>query len=200
MVLTDTLPAGSIVRVDDADGRDRRLHLRSVGRHRHRDGQRQHRLGQLRHLHPGRLGALEPRCAGANFSDTASVSSTTTDPNTANNSATVTGMIVGAPADLAVTNTGSPGTVNEGDKIMYTVTVSNTNSCYPNSATSVVLTDTLGANLGYTSASTTYPGATFTVSGSVVTFNLGSIAYGVTATMTVTAQAPRMAVSSTRLQ
>jgi uncharacterized repeat protein (TIGR01451 family) len=126
---------------------------------------------------------------GANFSDTASVSSTTTDPNNANNTATVTGTIVGPAADLSVANTGSATSVNEGDQIIYTITVNNNNPSYQNPATGVVLTDTLGANLSYVSASTSYPGATFSASGNVVTFNLGTIAFGGTATMMVTTQA-----------
>jgi uncharacterized repeat protein (TIGR01451 family) len=122
---------------------------------------------------------------GANFSETASVSSTTTDPNSANNSSTVTGSIAGASADLAVTNTGQQTSVNEGDQITYTVTVTDNDTA--NSGTGVVLTDTLGANLNYVSATTSQ--GSFTVSGGVVTFSLGTIGHGATATMTITAQA-----------
>jgi uncharacterized repeat protein (TIGR01451 family) len=118
---------------------------------------------------------------GANFSDTASVSSTTSDPNTSNNSATVTGIIGGAPADLAVANAG-PASANEGDNLTFTVTVTNSG---PNAGTGAVLTDTLGSNLRYVSAS----GGTFTQSGGVVTFTLGSVGVGATVTLTVTAQA-----------
>jgi uncharacterized repeat protein (TIGR01451 family) len=120
---------------------------------------------------------------GANFSDTASVSTTTSDPNSSNNSATVTGSVAGAAADLAVTNVG-PANANEGDNATYTVTVTNNG---PNAATGVVLTDTLGANLRYVSATASQ--GTFTQSGSVVTFNVGSIAVGGSVTLTVTAQA-----------
>ena len=123
--------------------------------------------------------------AGANFSNTVSVSSTTVDSNSLNNSAIVTGSIVGAEADLSVTNTG-PATANEGDQITYTVTVTNLSTT--NSATGVVLKNTLGANLSYVSATTTQ--GTFTQSGSLVTFSLGTLlAPGGTATLTVTARA-----------
>jgi len=124
--------------------------------------------------------------AGSAFSDTASVSSdsSTSDPNTANNTATVTGSIVGAPADLAVTNVSGVTIANEGDKIVYTVEVTNNGL---NPGTGVVLTDTLGTNLNYVSATASQ--GTFTGSGSVVTFNIGTIAVGATATLTVTAQA-----------
>lgn len=122
---------------------------------------------------------------GANFSNTASVSSSTNDPNSANNSSTTTGSIVnnGASADLSVANTG-PATGNEGDTFTYTVTVTNNG---PNDASGVVLTDTLAANFQYISATTSQ--GTFTQSGGVVTANLGTIANGGTATFTVTARA-----------
>jgi uncharacterized repeat protein (TIGR01451 family) len=122
---------------------------------------------------------------GANFSDTASVSSATFDPNTANNTATVTGSIVNTPpsADLAVTDTG-PTTSTEGANLTYTVTVTNNG---PSAATSVVLTDTLGSNLKFVSA--TAGQGSFTQSGGVVSFSVGSVASGASVTFTVTAQA-----------
>lgn len=118
---------------------------------------------------------------GANFSNTASVSSTTTDPNASNNTSTVAGSIVGASADLAVTNTGPSGATEGDNSITYTLTVTNNG---PNSATGVVLTDALGTNLKFVSATGSY-----TQSGGVVTFNLGTIGVGGSVILTVTAQA-----------
>jgi uncharacterized repeat protein (TIGR01451 family) len=122
---------------------------------------------------------------GANFSDTASVSSNSADPNPANNSATVTGSVVNTSpsADLAVADTG-PAAATEGGNVTYTVTVTNHG---PAGATGAVVTDTLGANLRFVSATASQ--GTFSQSGGVVTFNLGSIAGSGTATVTVTAQA-----------
>jgi uncharacterized repeat protein (TIGR01451 family) len=123
---------------------------------------------------------------GANFSDSVSVSSATFDPNTANNSATVTGSIVNntpQSADLAVTNAG-PATSTEGNNLTYTVTVTNNG---PSAATSVVLTDTLGTNLKFVSA--TAGQGSFTQSGGVVNFSVGSVASGASVTFTVTARA-----------
>ncbi|MBI3411108.1 MAG: DUF11 domain-containing protein [Planctomycetes bacterium] len=121
---------------------------------------------------------------GANFSNTASVTSTTGDPNSANNSATVSGTIVNnsSGADLAVIGSG-PASSTEGSNLTYTYTVTNNG---PTDAASVVLTNTLGANLSFVSATTSQ--GTFSQSGGVVTFSLGTIVNGGTATITVTAQ------------
>jgi uncharacterized repeat protein (TIGR01451 family) len=121
--------------------------------------------------------------SGSNFSNTASVTSTTTDPNTSNNTATASGSIVGPNADLAVTATGPPS-ATEGDQVTYTVTVKNNDAA--NSGTGVVLTDNLGANLSYVSATTSQ--GTFSQSGGVVTFTIGTIAPGASVTLTVTAR------------
>ncbi len=94
---------------------------------------------------------------------------------------TFTGGIVGPSADLAVTNFG-PSTSAEGSNVTYNLTVTNNG---PTTATNVILTDTLGANLNYVSS--TKSQGTSTQSGSVVTFSLGSISVGQTVTATVTA-------------
>jgi uncharacterized repeat protein (TIGR01451 family) len=122
---------------------------------------------------------------GAPFNDTASVSASNPDPTPGNNSATVTGSIVNnnPNADLSVSVSG-PGSSTEGNSVTYTVTVTNAG---PSSATSTVLTDTLGSILNFQSATTTQ--GTFSASGGVVTFTIGTIASGGTVTATVTAQA-----------
>jgi uncharacterized repeat protein (TIGR01451 family) len=93
-----------------------------------------------------------------------------------------TGGVVGSSADLAVTNNG-PTTSTEGANATYSLTVTNNG---PTTAMNVVLTDTLGANLKYVSA--TKSQGTFTQSGSTVTFSFGTFAIGQTVTATVTAQ------------
>jgi uncharacterized repeat protein (TIGR01451 family) len=122
--------------------------------------------------------------AGSSFNDAASVSSTTSDSNTSNNSASVTGTIVGAQADMAVGNTG-PGSGSEGGLLTYTMTATNIGTT--NAATGVVLTDTLDANLKFISATTGQ--GSFSVSGGVVTFTIGGVNPGGKVTVTVTAQA-----------
>jgi uncharacterized repeat protein (TIGR01451 family) len=91
---------------------------------------------------------------------------------------------VGAQADLAVSVAG-PASATEGDSLTYTVTVTNNDAA--NAGTGVVLTDTLGANLSYLSATASQ--GTFSASGGAVTFNLGTLAPGASATLTVTARA-----------
>ncbi len=93
-----------------------------------------------------------------------------------------TGGVVGPSADLAVTAIW-PSATTEGSNVTYNLTVTNNG---PTNATNVVLTDTLGANLKYASA--TKSQGTFSQSGSVVTFSVGSVAVGQTVTATVTAQ------------
>jgi uncharacterized repeat protein (TIGR01451 family) len=119
---------------------------------------------------------------GAAFNDTASVSATTADPNSGNNSATVTGSIA-TNADLSV-NVSGPSTMSEGASATYTITVTNTG---PSDASAVSLTDTLGSLLNFNSATTSQ--GTFSQSAGVVTFSLGTVAANGTVTATVTAQA-----------
>jgi uncharacterized repeat protein (TIGR01451 family) len=135
---------------------------------------------------------------GANFSDSASVTSTTPDANQDNSSATVAGAILGPPADLVVT-TSTPASVTEGNNITYTVIVTNSGS---NSATGVVLTDTLTPYLRYVSATATQgtvsyangqtvPGMIGTYVNGIVTDTVGFIAANTSVTLTVTAQVIR---------
>jgi uncharacterized repeat protein (TIGR01451 family) len=119
---------------------------------------------------------------GASFNDTASVSATTFDPNTANNTSMVTGSIVNNSGPSLTVGVQGPGSANEGDKnLTYTITVTNTGT---SDATGVVVTDTLSANLGNVSAS-----SGGNVSGGVVTFNGVTIAANTNVIFTVTAQA-----------
>jgi uncharacterized repeat protein (TIGR01451 family) len=120
---------------------------------------------------------------GASFSDTASVTSATSDPNSANNSATVSGSIVNnQSADLSVAASGL-ATSAEGNTITYSVTVTNSG---PSDAANVVLTDSLAAQMRFVSATASQ--GTFTQSGGAVTFSLGTVGAGKTVSVTVTVQ------------
>jgi uncharacterized repeat protein (TIGR01451 family) len=122
---------------------------------------------------------------GAAFNNTSSVSAQNPDPNTANNSFTVTGSVVNnnPNADLAVTISG-PATASEGGTVTYNITVTNAG---PAAASGAMLTSTLASILNYKSAAVSQ--GTFTVSGGVVTFSLGTIAANGKVTASVTAQA-----------
>ena len=182
VVMTDTLPTGSIfVSINQTTGADAFTFAQSGGTITASAGANiasgSSDTFSLIVLAPTSL------APGANFSDTASVSSSTADSNTTNNTATVTGTIVGPPADLSVANTG-PATATEGGNITYTVTVTNGG---PNPGTGVVLTDTLGANLKFVSATTSQ--GIISQSSGVVTVNIGTINFPGSVTLTVTAQA-----------
>jgi uncharacterized repeat protein (TIGR01451 family) len=115
--------------------------------------------------------------------DTATVATTTTDPSPTDHSATATTAVTApsAVADLAVAIAAAPDPVAIGQEVTYTVTVTNHG---PDPATGVTLTDTLD------------PGATFvsttggvTPVGGVLTFGLGTLADGGSATVTIVVRA-----------
>ncbi len=85
-------------------------------------------------------------------------------------------------ADLRITKTSSAAAVTTGSNVTYTLTVTNLG---PASSGGVVVTDTLPASLSYVSASP----SPASVSGQVVTWNLGTLASGASTTLTVTAKA-----------
>ncbi len=92
--------------------------------------------------------------SGTTITDTASVSSTTIDPNPSNNFATVnTTVAASGQADLALTKVGTPNPVLAGNNITYTIVVTNNG---PAAASTVTMTDTLPANT--TVVSITPPG------------------------------------------
>jgi uncharacterized repeat protein (TIGR01451 family) len=118
--------------------------------------------------------------AGASISNTATVSTTTADPNPANDSA-IQSTTVGASADLSVTQGDSPDPVLVGNNLSYTITVANAG---PSNATNVVATTNLPANSTFVSSTPSQGTCPAPVAG-VLTCNLGSINNGANATVTV---------------
>jgi uncharacterized repeat protein (TIGR01451 family) len=116
-------------------------------------------------------------------SNTATVTSTS-DPNSGNDSSTAVTQIAAALADLSITK--APTTAppyGTGMPVTYTIVVTNSG---PNPATSVTVTDVLPA--GTTFQSSTPPGA---CSGTTtITCNAGTLANGATATFTITITLP----------
>lgn len=119
---------------------------------------------------------IEPETRGT-LVNTVSVSSPTTDPNPANDTA-VESTTVDAEADLGLTKTASASPLPPGQPLVYTMTVTNAG---PSSATAVAVTDTLpaGVTLVSTSGCAEDPNA-------VPLCTLGSIAAGGSAQYTIT--------------
>ena len=125
---------------------------------------------------------VTPTVAGT-ISNTASVMSNLLDPTPGNNSATTTSTVTGttvAPT-LALSQVVSPSSIAPGQPATITITVRNTGTV---TAPGVILVDTLPNGLASASG-TASQGETPTVSGSVVTANLGTIAAGASATLTL---------------
>jgi uncharacterized repeat protein (TIGR01451 family) len=77
---------------------------------------------------------------GTFFTNTATVSTTTLDPNDENNSSTTSTLVMGNSADIAVTKMASSEEVPAGNPVTYTIKVSNSG---PDSASNVTLNDPL---------------------------------------------------------
>lgn len=116
--------------------------------------------------------------ASGSVTNTATVSSTTTDPTPANNTSSVITTIGAPSADMSITKTG-PAKAFRGQNIVYTVTVTNNG---PTSATGVSVTDTTPAGLSFVSntgaCTTAYP------------CTLGTLASGAARTITSTYSIP----------
>jgi len=128
--------------------------------------------------------------AGTVLTNTATASTTTSDPDLGNNTATATTLVVEDPnaADLSVSKTGSgAGGVPAGRRIEYTVTIRNNG---PASAEAVSLTDTLpaGTTLIDFLVVSAPAGATCTIPpiNGVITCQLGTLAAGATAEFVLT--------------
>jgi uncharacterized repeat protein (TIGR01451 family) len=107
------------------------------------------------------------------------VADTSVDPDPANN--TITHIVEARlAADLAVSVTASPEPVLAGAALTYAITVSNAG---PADATQVVLTDLLPAGASFVSAEASE--GTFTVNDGQVRFELGELAAGAVAPITL---------------
>ncbi|MGG5258682.1 CARDB domain-containing protein [Phycicoccus avicenniae] len=125
-------------------------------------------------------GTLRPDFTGT-LSNTASVSSSTADPDTTNNSATATGTAAPS-ADVSIVKTMSPINLVPGQPISFTLAVRNNG---PSTATAVSVTDDLDRAIGGASATTT--AGTCAVNGSnALSCQLGALAPNGTATVLVT--------------
>ncbi len=110
-------------------------------------------------VNPGRI---------ADVSNTASVSSSTTDPAPGNNSATEDTTVQTA-ANLSITKSDSPDPVLAGNELTYTITV---DSAGPSDALNVSVSDAVPAGTSFVSAT---GGGGGTLAAGVVTWNLGTV-------------------------
>jgi uncharacterized repeat protein (TIGR01451 family) len=117
---------------------------------------------------------------GTAGSNTATFSSATTPPTNTTPATSTASFTAVAVADLSVTKLASPGTTLEGDSVTYTMTVSNAG---PSDAATVTLTETFPSDGGLVSASQSQ--GTRGNFGNTVTYSLGTIPAGATATAQV---------------
>jgi uncharacterized repeat protein (TIGR01451 family)/CSLREA domain-containing protein len=104
--------------------------------------------------------------------------SSTPDPVTPNRSIETTIVTAPQSADLALNLTSSVGSIIKGNTFTYTLAVTNNG---PNTASNVVLTQTLPSQVSFQGAS-----AGCSISSSTVTCNVASLASGATSSSTIT--------------
>ena len=117
---------------------------------------------------------------GSTLLDSASVAAQETDPDTTNNTATLETPVVGV-SDLGISVAAQPGAVYVGQDVTYTVTVSNQG---PDDEPDAIMTVPLSSNLAFASASY-LPGWSPAVANGLLTADLGPLAAGGTAIVTV---------------
>jgi uncharacterized repeat protein (TIGR01451 family) len=123
--------------------------------------------------------------AGTVISNSITVGSAITDPTSSNNTATTNTTVTSpAQADLSITKTASPDPVNQGNTLVYSISVSNNG---PASASSVTMTDTLPSAVTYQSSSSTQGTCAF--AGSTVTCTIGTMSNGQIVNITINATA-----------
>ncbi len=146
--------------------------------------------GDLGTLAPGAstmVTLTELATTSGTVNETATATSSSGDSDTSNNSATGTTDISDASsgaANLSVTKTASPSSsVTVGQTETYTINVSNSSAGGTGTATSTMVTDTLPS--GFNVLSATSSTGSVNVSGGILTANLGDLASGDSATITV---------------
>ena len=131
---------------------------------------------------------------GTTITNSPNITSTVSDPNTANNTATVQTLVVSpAQADVSITKVGSPEPVNQGTNLAYTLTIKNAG---PAVAQNVMVTDVLPSQVTYSSSLTTAGTCNYTAATTTVSCTLGSLSVGSTAVVTINANAAVFSSSS----
>jgi uncharacterized repeat protein (TIGR01451 family) len=138
---------------------------------------------------------VKPRNEGT-LNNTATITAGNWNPATGNNSASVNGLPAVKQTDLSIQKTAAPNPVFVSQNVTYTMVAKNNSTV--SGATGVVLTDSLPASMKFVSA-TTSQGSLITPpvgSSGIVTANIGSLATGAMATVTVTVSASAAGVIS----
>lgn len=123
---------------------------------------------------------IDPAFGGSELTNTATVTSTTPDSDTANNTASATVTVEAASADLAVTKTLDADPLVAGGPLAYTLTVTDDG---PADAEDVQLHDTLPAGILDASVSSDLGDCSLT--GAAVSCSLGALPAGGVATIAV---------------
>ncbi len=135
---------------------------------------------------------------GTTLTNTANIASTVSDPNMANNTATVT-TIVASPtqADVSINKIASPDPVTQGTNLTYTLIVTNAG---PAVAQNVVVNDQMPAQVtwpaGGPSFATTMGSCSWIAATTTVSCNLGSLGVGSVAVITINVNAAVFSSSS----
>ncbi len=129
---------------------------------------------------------------GTGIVNTITVGSAVSDPTSANNTATTTTNVTApSQADLSITKSASPDPVNQGDTLVYSITVANNG---PAAAANVVVSDPLPSAVTYQSSSATQ--GTCSQSGGTVTCSIGTMSNGQIVSITINATATTFSSSS----
>ena len=133
-----------------------------------------------------------PLTAGT-LTNTATVTGSPADPNSANNTSAETTSV--NAADLSLKKVGFPDPVFAGENLTYLLTVTNNG---PSTATGITLSDTLPLGVTFVSANASQ-GTGCNLTGGKVNCSLGSLTSGSTATVTILAAAPLIAGTLTNM-
>ncbi|RYZ39965.1 MAG: DUF11 domain-containing protein, partial [Sphingobacteriales bacterium] len=120
------------------------------------------------------------------YANTATISGTELDPVPGNNSSTVTPVPNAALVDLSILKTAPLTGTAMGEAFDYTIEVKNKGV---NLATGVVATDVLPQGLIFVETQTSFGGANYSAATRTVSWNIGSLASGASASLTIKVKA-----------